>query len=77
MGEYGSSVATRGLLHSNSGHVAGGFRPLHKPNWLLVNKKVTLTRISAHKHLCTHTHTHVHVHAYTVTHTNLLLVKIW
>ncbi|KAK6305980.1 hypothetical protein J4Q44_G00229050 [Coregonus suidteri] len=39
MGEYGSSVATRGLLHSNSGHVAGGFRPLHKPNWLLVNKK--------------------------------------
>uniref|UniRef100_A0A8K9Y4J7 RAD17 checkpoint clamp loader component n=1 Tax=Oncorhynchus mykiss TaxID=8022 RepID=A0A8K9Y4J7_ONCMY len=28
-----------GLLHSNSGHVAGGFRPLHKPNWLLVNKK--------------------------------------
>ncbi|XP_064792719.1 cell cycle checkpoint protein RAD17 isoform X2 [Oncorhynchus masou masou] len=39
MGEYGSSVATRGLLHSNSGHVTGGFRPLHKPNWLLVNKK--------------------------------------
>ncbi|XP_075934228.1 cell cycle checkpoint protein RAD17 isoform X2 [Anarhichas minor] len=39
MGQYGSSVATRGLLHSNSQHVSVGFRPLHKPNWLLVNKK--------------------------------------
>ncbi|XP_071394548.1 cell cycle checkpoint protein RAD17 isoform X1 [Centroberyx affinis] len=39
MGEYGSSVATRGLLHSNSGQVSVGFRPLHKPHWLLVNKK--------------------------------------
>ncbi|KAM7018557.1 cell cycle checkpoint protein RAD17 [Tautogolabrus adspersus] len=39
MGGYGSSVATRGLLHSNSKHVSVGFRPLHKPNWLLVNKK--------------------------------------
>ncbi|KAF7649947.1 hypothetical protein LDENG_00133540 [Lucifuga dentata] len=39
MGEYGSSVATRGLLHSNSQQVAVGFRPLHKPNWLLVSKK--------------------------------------
>ncbi|KAM3850280.1 cell cycle checkpoint protein RAD17-like, partial [Diretmus argenteus] len=39
MGEYGCSVATRGLLHSNSGHVSVGFRPLHKPNWLQVNKK--------------------------------------
>lgn len=39
MGDYGSSVATRGLLHSNAQHVSVGFRPLHKPNWLLVNKK--------------------------------------
>ncbi|CAK6978301.1 cell cycle checkpoint protein RAD17 [Scomber scombrus] len=39
MGDYGSSVGTRGLLHSNSQQVAVGFRPLHKPNWLLVNKK--------------------------------------
>ncbi|XP_074493677.1 cell cycle checkpoint protein RAD17 isoform X1 [Sebastes fasciatus] len=39
MGYYGSSVATRGLLHSNSQQVSVGFRPLHKPNWLLVNKK--------------------------------------
>ncbi|XP_070689825.1 cell cycle checkpoint protein RAD17 [Pempheris klunzingeri] len=39
MGEYGSSVATRGLLHSNSQHISVGFRPLHKPNWLLVNKR--------------------------------------
>ncbi|XP_035514937.1 cell cycle checkpoint protein RAD17 [Morone saxatilis] len=39
MGDYGSSVATRGLLHSNSRQASVGFRPLHKPNWLLVNKK--------------------------------------
>ncbi|XP_026167411.1 cell cycle checkpoint protein RAD17 isoform X2 [Mastacembelus armatus] len=39
MEDYGSSVATRGLIHSNSQHISGGFRPLHKPNWLLVNKK--------------------------------------
>ncbi|XP_059192850.1 cell cycle checkpoint protein RAD17 [Centropristis striata] len=39
MGLYGSSVATRGLLHSNSQQVSVGFRPLHKPNWLMVNKK--------------------------------------
>ncbi|XP_034547348.1 cell cycle checkpoint protein RAD17 isoform X2 [Notolabrus celidotus] len=39
MGGYGSSVATRGLLYSNSQQVSVGFRPLHKPHWLLVNKK--------------------------------------
>ncbi|XP_029999078.1 cell cycle checkpoint protein RAD17 isoform X1 [Sphaeramia orbicularis] len=39
MWDYGSSVATRGLLHSNSQQVTVGFRPLHKPNWLQVNKK--------------------------------------
>ncbi|KAJ8414867.1 hypothetical protein AAFF_G00023900 [Aldrovandia affinis] len=43
--EYGSSVATRGLIHSNSARARAdnqasvGFRPLHKPHWLLVNKK--------------------------------------
>ncbi|KAI4821047.1 hypothetical protein KUCAC02_028999 [Chaenocephalus aceratus] len=42
MEHYGSSVATRGLLHSNSQQVSVGFRPLHKPNWLLVNKKAGL-----------------------------------
>uniref|UniRef100_A0A6Q2ZA59 AAA+ ATPase domain-containing protein n=1 Tax=Esox lucius TaxID=8010 RepID=A0A6Q2ZA59_ESOLU len=47
MGEYGSSVATRGLLHSNCGHVAGGFRPLHKPSWLLVNKKYRENSLAA------------------------------
>lgn len=36
---YGSSVATRGLLHSNSHQVMVGFRPLHKPSWFMVNKK--------------------------------------
>ncbi|XP_030579352.1 cell cycle checkpoint protein RAD17 isoform X2 [Archocentrus centrarchus] len=39
MGDYGSSVATRGLLHSNSQQVSAGFRSLHKPSWLLVSKK--------------------------------------
>ncbi|XP_044051212.1 cell cycle checkpoint protein RAD17 isoform X2 [Siniperca chuatsi] len=39
MEDYGSSVATRGLLHSNSQQVSVGFRPLHKPSWLLVSKK--------------------------------------
>lgn len=39
MGDYGSAVATRGLLHSNSRPMSVGFRPLHKPNWLLVNRR--------------------------------------
>ncbi|KAM9394277.1 cell cycle checkpoint protein RAD17 isoform 2-T2 [Pholidichthys leucotaenia] len=39
MEDYGSAVATRGLLHSNSQQVSVGFRPLHKPNWLLISKK--------------------------------------
>ncbi|XP_028312473.1 cell cycle checkpoint protein RAD17 isoform X2 [Gouania willdenowi] len=39
LADYGSSVATRGLLHSNSQQVSVGFRPLHKPHWLLVSKK--------------------------------------
>ncbi|XP_056601904.1 cell cycle checkpoint protein RAD17 isoform X2 [Triplophysa dalaica] len=42
--EYGSSVATRGLMHSNSSraqassHSTTGFKPLHKPHWLHINK---------------------------------------
>ncbi|KAM4746123.1 cell cycle checkpoint protein RAD17 isoform 2-T2 [Anableps anableps] len=39
IGDYGSSVATRGLMHSNSYQLSVGFRPLHKPSWCLVNKK--------------------------------------
>lgn len=39
MCDYSSSVATRGLLHSNSQQVTVGFRPLHKPHWLDVHKK--------------------------------------
>ncbi|XP_056142780.1 cell cycle checkpoint protein RAD17 isoform X2 [Lampris incognitus] len=42
MVHYGSSVATRGLLHCNNRQVSVGFRPLHKPNWLLVKKKPRL-----------------------------------
>ncbi|XP_054842706.1 cell cycle checkpoint protein RAD17 isoform X2 [Eublepharis macularius] len=43
--EYSASVATRGMMHSNRSrafaHSKGGmgFRPLHKPQWFLINKK--------------------------------------
>lgn len=39
IGDYGSSVATRGLIHSNSCQLPVGFRPLHKPSWCQVSKK--------------------------------------
>ncbi|KAI5091283.1 cell cycle checkpoint protein RAD17 [Silurus meridionalis] len=41
---YGSSVATRGLIHSNAARAQAahqssvGFKPLHKPHWLHINK---------------------------------------
>ncbi|XP_032482343.1 cell cycle checkpoint protein RAD17 isoform X5 [Phocoena sinus] len=45
--EYSTSIATRGVIHSNKArgfaHCQGGgssFRPLHKPQWFLINKKV-------------------------------------
>ncbi|KAL1783113.1 cell cycle checkpoint protein RAD17 isoform X1 [Sigmodon hispidus] len=44
--EYSTSVATRGVMHSNKSrgfaHCQGGgssFRPLHKPQWFLIYKK--------------------------------------
>lgn len=44
--EYSTSIATRGVMHSNKSrgfaHGQGGgssFRPLHKPQWLLIHKK--------------------------------------
>ncbi|NXY10566.1 RAD17 protein, partial [Pteruthius melanotis] len=45
MENYSASVATRGVIHSNTSrafaHQQGGmgFRPLHKPQWFLINKK--------------------------------------
>ncbi|XP_014745449.1 PREDICTED: cell cycle checkpoint protein RAD17 [Sturnus vulgaris] len=45
MESYSVSVATRGVIHSNTSrafaHQQGGmgFRPLHKPQWFLINKK--------------------------------------
>ncbi|XP_014635226.1 PREDICTED: cell cycle checkpoint protein RAD17 [Ceratotherium simum simum] len=43
---YSTSIATRGVIHSNRArgfaHCQGGgssFRPLHKPQWFLINKK--------------------------------------
>ncbi|NXA04532.1 RAD17 protein, partial [Sapayoa aenigma] len=45
MENYSASVATRGVIHSNTSRAfahqqAGmGFRPLHKPQWFLINKK--------------------------------------
>ncbi|KAL8203699.1 UNVERIFIED_CONTAM: hypothetical protein K2H54_059956 [Gekko kuhli] len=43
--EYSASVVARGIMHSNRArafaHGKGGmgFRPLHKPQWFLINKK--------------------------------------
>ncbi|KAM5264382.1 LOW QUALITY PROTEIN: cell cycle checkpoint protein RAD17 [Ctenodactylus gundi] len=44
--EYSTSVAARGVMHSNrargAAHCQGGgssFRPLHKPQWFLIHKK--------------------------------------
>ncbi|XP_062941447.1 cell cycle checkpoint protein RAD17 isoform X3 [Cynocephalus volans] len=44
--EYSTSIATRGVIHSNKArgfaHCQGGgssFRPLHKPQWFLISKK--------------------------------------
>uniref|UniRef100_A0A3B3TYJ6 RAD17 checkpoint clamp loader component n=1 Tax=Poecilia latipinna TaxID=48699 RepID=A0A3B3TYJ6_9TELE len=37
IGDYGSSVATRGLIHSNSCQLPVGFRPLHKPRFPFIN----------------------------------------
>ncbi|XP_037657040.1 cell cycle checkpoint protein RAD17 isoform X2 [Choloepus didactylus] len=44
--EYSTSIATRGVMHSNKArgfaHCQGGgssFRPLHKPQWFLISKK--------------------------------------
>ncbi|NXI59619.1 RAD17 protein, partial [Chloroceryle aenea] len=45
MEKYSASVATRGVMHSNTSrafahHQGGmGFRPLHKPQWFFINKK--------------------------------------
>ncbi|NXU57592.1 RAD17 protein, partial [Turnix velox] len=45
MEEYSASVATRGVIHSNTSrafahHQGGiGFRPLHKSQWFYINKK--------------------------------------
>ncbi|XP_062828370.1 LOW QUALITY PROTEIN: cell cycle checkpoint protein RAD17 [Anolis carolinensis] len=41
---YSASVATRGVMHSNRARAftqnkGMGFRPLHKPQWFLINKK--------------------------------------
>ncbi|GAB1298507.1 Cell cycle checkpoint protein RAD17 [Apodemus speciosus] len=45
--DYSTSVATRGVMHANKSrgfaHCQGGassFRPLHKPQWFLIHKKV-------------------------------------
>uniref|UniRef100_A0A8C9VB62 RAD17 checkpoint clamp loader component n=1 Tax=Scleropages formosus TaxID=113540 RepID=A0A8C9VB62_SCLFO len=45
MRDYSSSVATRGVMYANSARARAdsqafvGFRPLHKPHWLLIHKK--------------------------------------
>ncbi|XP_034297080.1 LOW QUALITY PROTEIN: cell cycle checkpoint protein RAD17 [Pantherophis guttatus] len=43
--KYSASVATRGVMHSNRARAFAqckrgmGFRPLHKPQWFLINRK--------------------------------------
>ncbi|KAM3938235.1 cell cycle checkpoint protein RAD17 [Leptodactylus fuscus] len=50
---YSSSVACRGVIHANSSRAFAscqsgvGFRPLHKPQWLLVNKKYQENTLAA------------------------------
>lgn len=50
---YSSSVTCRGVIHSNSSRAFAnsqsgvGFRPLHKPQWLLVNKKYQENSLAA------------------------------
>ncbi|XP_068781677.1 cell cycle checkpoint protein RAD17-like [Struthio camelus] len=45
MEKYSASVATRGVIHSNTTRAFAqcqggmGFRPLHKPQWFLISKK--------------------------------------
>ncbi|NXS57544.1 RAD17 protein, partial [Brachypteracias leptosomus] len=45
MEKYSASVATRGVIHSNTSRAFApqqggmGFRPLHKPQWFFINKK--------------------------------------
>ncbi|XP_069792689.1 cell cycle checkpoint protein RAD17 [Narcine bancroftii] len=45
MWKYSGSVATRGLIHANKPRAlanckgGAGFKPLHKPQWLSINKK--------------------------------------
>ncbi|XP_060091755.1 cell cycle checkpoint protein RAD17 isoform X2 [Heteronotia binoei] len=51
--EYSASVVARGMMHSNRArafaHSKGGmgFRPLHKPQWFLINKKYQENCIAA------------------------------
>ena len=47
MREYSSCLATRGLIFNgrpggNSSSVGRGWRPLHKPQWFDVNRKVII-----------------------------------
>nr|XP_028604147.1 cell cycle checkpoint protein RAD17 isoform X4 [Podarcis muralis] len=51
--EYSASIATRGVMHSNRSRASAqskggmGFRPLHKPQWFLINKKFQENCIAA------------------------------
>ncbi|NXC20104.1 RAD17 protein, partial [Corythaeola cristata] len=55
MEKYSASVATRGVIHSNTSrafahHQGGmGFRPLHKPQWFFINKKYQENCLAAKK----------------------------
>lgn len=47
--DVGTIVACRGLMHANDpAHSTGkhSWRPLHKPEWLQVNKKVGIVTVT-------------------------------
>lgn len=57
--DYGTSVATRGVMHANTSrgfaHCQGGgaaFRPLHKPEWFLIQRKYRENCLAAKALFC-------------------------
>lgn len=57
--DYSTSIATRGVMHSNTSrrfaHCQGGgssFRPLHKPQWFLIQKKYRENCLAAKALFC-------------------------
>ena len=54
MREYSSCLVARGLIFNKSktSGVGRGWRPLHKPQWFEISKKVTLLNYQHHRSAC-------------------------